>query len=329
MDLRSSLLREIQRDIPLCEEPFSAIAERLGVSEEKVLEELKRLKEEKIVRQISPIYDTKRAGYDSSLVAFRVEEIEKAAEFINTYPGVSHNYEREDSFNLWFTLAVPPDAGYTLEELVEFMAREVSAKEYAILRTVKTFKIGVRLNFETLYDREKEVPKVTEPKPVRLLPEEKEAIKLSQEDLPLKKRPFKEYALKMGISEEEFVRILKGLKEKDVMRRFSAILFHRRAGFKANGMTVWKVEKDKVNEVGRFFASFKAISHCYERTTSENWEYNLFTMIHGREYKEVEEFVKYLASESGLEDYKILFSKREFKKRRVKLFSEEFYKWKV
>jgi len=329
MDLRSSLLKEIQQDIPLCEEPFSAIAERLGVSEEKVLEELKRLKEEKIVRQISPIYDTRRAGYDSSLVAFRVEDIEKAAEFINTYPGVSHNYEREDSFNLWFTLAVPPDADYTLEELVEFMAKKVSAREYAVLRTVRTFKIGVRLSFESLYEREEKVPEVTEPDPVDLSPEEKEVIRLSQEDLPLTKRPFREPAQKMGIPESEFVEVLRNLRERKVMRRFSAILYHRRAGFKANGMAVWRVEEERVEEVGRFFASFKAVSHCYERTTSNGWKYNLFTMIHGRERKEVEEFVRNLAREKNLKDYKVLFSTREFKKKRVKLFSEEFYRWKV
>jgi len=115
------------------------------------------------------------------------------------------------------------------------------------------------------------------------------------------------------------------------MRRFSAILFHRRAGFKANGMAVWRVEEDRIEEAGRFLASFKAVSHCYERNTAPGWPYNLFSMVHGREKGDVERLCSLASEELGIKDYKVLYSKREFKKRRVRLwlFDEGFYRWEL
>ena len=263
------LLKVIQEDIPLVEEPFSWIGEKLGIPEKEVINQIKELKEKKLIRQLSPIYDTKRAGYDSSLVAFKVkpENLEKIAKLVSECPGVSHNYEREE---------VPP------------------------------------------------VPK--EPEPVPLSEKEKLVIRATQEDLPLVERPFKVVGESIDLAFGEVIKILRKLKEKGVLRRFSAILYHRRAGFKANGMSVWRVDNG-VEEIGKLFASFKAVSHCYERTTNGVWSYNLFAMVHGRNREEVLEFCAFLSKESGVSDYKVLFSKKEFKKRRAKLFDEEFYRW--
>ncbi len=325
------LLSILQQDIPLTPKPFRKLARELGLNEEILLSEIGRLKREKILRQISPIFDTKRAGYDSSLVAFSVptESIEKVAELINSHPGVSHNYERSHTFNIWFTLAVPPDSELGLEETVRLLAEEGRVKRYLILRTKKTFKIGVRLNYRNIFEREESPISVArEPTPVPLEEIEKLVIKHSQEDLPLTTRPFLEVAGKVGISEEEILEILRSLKEKKVMRRFSAILYHRRVGFKANGMVVWRVDGERVDSVGRYLSTFKAVSHCYERTVEgDGWEYNLFSMVHGRSKEEVESFAHSVAREVGLEDFLILYSSREFKKRRIKLFSEEFYAW--
>ncbi|GAB6065995.1 AsnC family transcriptional regulator [Aquifex pyrophilus] len=322
------LLKILQEDIPILERPFRYVAEKLGIPEREVIKEVERLMREKVIRQISPIYDTKRAGYDSSLVAFKVppERIESVAKLINTCPGVSHNYERNDEFNLWFTIATPPDAKLSLEEAVKRLSEICSVKDYTVLKTVKTFKIGVKLSFGSVFERE-EVREVKEEKPVPLKEFEKAVIRETQESLPIKEKPFEDIAQKLGVDEEKLLETLKSLREKGVMRRFSAILFHRRAGFRANGMAVWKVEKNRVEEVGRFFSSFKAISHCYERKTNGIWEYNLFTMIHGRERKEVLELCEYLSKETGIRNYKVLFSTREFKKKRVKLFTPDYYEW--
>ncbi|MDQ7083124.1 MAG: Lrp/AsnC family transcriptional regulator [Aquificota bacterium] len=95
--LEADVLRAVQEHIPIRKEPFRAIAEELGSDEETVLSVLKTLKEKGIIRQISPIYDARRAGYDSALVAFRVDRnrLEEVADRVNHCPGVSHNYERD------------------------------------------------------------------------------------------------------------------------------------------------------------------------------------------------------------------------------------------
>lgn len=327
--LRERLLKEVQSDMPLVERPFLHLARKLEVEERDVIEELRKLKEEKVIRQISPIYDTRAAGFDSSLVAFKVpaERIEEVARVVNSHPGVSHNYERRHELNLWFTLAVPPDGKLSLEETVSLLAKLGGVSRFVILRTVKTYKIGVKLDYTELSDREE--VEVRDRGKVELSEMEKEVIKVSQKDVPLQERPFRELAERIGVSEQEFLRTLRVLKEKGVMRRFSAILFHRNAGFRANGMVVWRVPSERVDEVGTYLASFKSVSHCYQRTTNEHWDYNLFSMVHGRDEEEVLAFVERVGREIGVEDWDVLFSTRELRKRRVELFSEEFYEWEV
>ncbi len=325
--VEKDLLKEIQEGIPIESRPFKKIGENIGIDEKEVIETLKRLKDEKIVRQISPIYDTKSLGYDSSLVAFKTKNIEETAEFINSHPGVSHNYERNDEFNLWFTVAVPPDSRLGLEKTVEIMARETGTEDYVILKTEKLFKIGVKLSFSSVKEKEEKIERKKKKVDYNLTEEDKEIIKVTQNDIPLVSEPFKILAEEIDISEEKLLEKLNLYKEAGIMRRFAAILFHRKAGFKANGMTVWKVPEEKVEEIGYKLASYKAVSHCYKRTTNEKWQYNIFAMIHGKTKEEIEELVKEVSKEICIEDYKILYSTREFKKQRIKYFSEEFYKW--
>ncbi len=321
------LLKAVQREIPITDRPFKEIGERLGMKEEEVIERLMKLKEEGLIRQISPIYDTRLLGYDSSLVAFKVpeENLEKVADFINAHPGVSHNYEREHEFNLWFTLAVPEEAPISLEDTVRLMAERTGVREYAILRTIRLFKIGVNLDFDSVEEREE--VKLKETKPFELTEEDRLIIKETQEDMPLVERPYLVFAQRLNMKEEELLERLRLYKEAGLIRRVCAILFHRRAGFRANGMAVWKVEKDRVEEVGNYIAGFKGVSHCYERTTNEHWKYNLFSMIHGKSREEVEELVKRVSEETGIREYAVLYSKREFKKVRVRYFSEAFEEW--
>mgnify|MGYP001627111845 CR=1 FL=1 len=323
----NELLKAVQREIPITDRPFKEIGERLGMKEEEVIERLMKLKEEGLIRQISPIYDTRLLGYDSSLVAFKVpeENLEKVADFINAHPGVSHNYEREHEFNLWFTLAVPKEVPLSLEDTVRLIAERTGVREYAILRTIRLFKIGVKLDFNSVEEREE--VEVKETKPLELTEEDRLIIKETQEDMPLVERPYLVFAQRLNMKEEELLERLRLYKEAGLIRRVCAILFHRRAGFRANGMAVWKVEKDRVEEVGNYIAGFKGVSHCYERTTNEHWKYNLFSMIHGKSREEVEELVKKVSEETGIREYAVLYSKREFKKVRVRYFSEAFEEW--
>jgi len=145
------LLDLLQRDFPLTARPFAAIGERLGLPEEEVLARVRCLKgpdKGRLIRQISAIFDTSALGYKSTLVAMQAppDEVERAAAAINRHPGVSHNYQRDHTWNLWFTLAVPPDEA--LETAVQALADEAGSYPYRLLPALRVFKIGVQLDME-------------------------------------------------------------------------------------------------------------------------------------------------------------------------------------
>jgi DNA-binding Lrp family transcriptional regulator len=114
--------------------------------------------------------------------------------------------------------------------------------------------------------------------------------------------------------------VAKGYQEVGIMRRFAAILRHREAGFTANGMVVWKVPENRIDEVGYKLASFSEVSHCYRRPVYPDWQFNLFSMIHARTFEGAEKMAFEMSAAIGIRDYRILFSSREFKKVRVKYF---------
>ncbi len=326
--MKSILLSTIQKKFPLTPRPFAKIAEELNSDENTIIKILQEEKSKKIIRQISPIFDTKRLGYSSSLISFKVkdEDIDRAVEVINAHPGVSHNYEREHPFNIWFTLAVPPNSKLGIHQTVEILSQEAKAIDYIILPTLKLFKIAVKLNM-TEDNRKKEKVLRHEGKDIKLTPLHYRVIKESQYDIPIVKEPFKPIIDKLDIGYEEFFKILNELKDAGVMRRFAGILNHRRAGFNANAMVVWDIDESKSDEIGKKASEFSAVSHCYLRPKYPNWPYNLFTMIHGKTPEETDRTIKEIASEIEHFSRRPLYSTREFKKVRIEYFSPKFEEW--
>ena len=148
VSMKDEILSRIQKKFPLVAKPFEAIANELGISEDEVLAILQEEKKNGIIRQTSAIFDTKRLGYKSSLVAFKVSEdkIDEAAEIINAHPGVSHNYLRNHDYNIWFTMAVAPDSKLGLEKTIEILKERTGAEDAIILPTLKMFKISVKMD---------------------------------------------------------------------------------------------------------------------------------------------------------------------------------------
>ncbi|WP_200764000.1 Lrp/AsnC family transcriptional regulator [Nitrosophilus alvini] len=326
--MEKDFLNIIQKNFPVCEHPFKELAEQLGASEEDVLNIYKKFKDEKIIRQTSAIFDTKSLGYRSSLVAFKVDDIENAAAIINEHPGVSHNYERDNEYNLWFTIAVPSDSLLGLEKSVEILAQKTDAKEYIILPTKKMFKISVQLDVKG--DRsKKEKLKRREKIDLELNDFRMELIKRLQKDIEPVKSPFKYIVDELGIDYDTLSKEAELLKKAGIMRRFASILYHRNAGFKANAMVVWKIPEEKAEEIGEKVAAYSAVSHCYLRPVYPNWPYPLFSMIHGKSKEEVEDVVKDISEETGIKEYSYLYSTREFKKQRIDYFSPKFKEWEL
>jgi DNA-binding Lrp family transcriptional regulator len=327
-ELENEILYKIQTEFPLVKEPFAALAKSLEIEEDRVINIIKRYKDQGIIRQTSAIFDTKALGYKSSLVAFKVssEFIDNAVEVINAHPGVSHNYLRDNEFNIWFTLAVPPDSKLSLEETVEILKQRSGAQEALILPTIKMFKIAVKMDTTGKAAKKEKVKKRVH-KAIELTKKDIDVIKELQKDIAVVSEPFKRSVELLNMSYDEFFEIAKKLEQSGVMRRFATILNHRKAGFGANAMSVWEVPEEKAEAIGKELASYSAVSHCYLRPSFPNWKYNVFAMVHAKTKEECNSLIEEMASEIGISNYSKLYSTKEFKKQRLVYFSDAFKEW--
>ncbi len=313
------LLGLLQAGFPLTSEPYAELGLSLGIAEDEVIRRIDQMKKKGLVRQISPVLDARRLGYKTTLVAMRVREthLARAANLLTEHPGVSHAYERDHYFNLWFTLSVP-DTVDTDSELLR-LADMIEAEAVFDLPTVKIFKL--RTYFSSDEDDQPEVPAGTPDgnvhQEVYLSSVDRKVINELQQDLPLISRPFAEMSVRLGMDEERFLTQCQSLQSRGVMRRFGASVNHREVGFSANAMTCWAVPVEMVEVMAERLVPLRQVSHCYERKTNPEWHYNLFAMIHGRVRKQCQGIADKVSADTGLTDYVLLFSIKEFKKTRV------------
>jgi len=333
-DLDRKLLNLMQGSFPLVPRPYAEVASQAGVAEEQVLVRVQELLDDRIIRQVTPIYDTRALGYGSMLVAAKVDAENPwvPAKIINSHPGVSHNYLRNHEFNMWFTLAVERDSELGLDGTLDVLQRLTGAESIRQLPTLQLFKI--RMDLEMQGDTKALASAGVAQAPVELAAQPYDdfdiaVIRATQGDLPVVPEPYAPAARELGISVDRLLEQMEGMRERGVLRRVAAILFHRRAGFSANGMGVWKVPDADIAQVGPLMASFRGISHCYERPTYEDWPYSVFTMAHGRSKEECDAVLDAIASETGITERATLYSSTEFKKIRLLYFTDEFKRWEA
>jgi DNA-binding Lrp family transcriptional regulator len=333
-DLDRRLLNLLQGSFPIAERPFAAVAELAELPEEEVLARTKRLLDNRIIREITPIFDTRVLGYSSMLVAARVdpENPWRAAKIVNSHPGVSHNYLRDHDFNLWFTIATEPDSPLGLDGTLDVLQRLTGAESVRQLPTLRLFKIRMDLEMEkgteTLAAAAEAVDHL-EPEAIELSELDIAVIRAAQGPMEAVPEPFAPAAAELGVSQEALLEHLESMRERRALRRVAAILFHRRAGFSANGMGVWRVPDERILELGPRMASFRGISHCYQRPTYEDWPYSVFTMAHGRSKEECDAILDSIAADTGIEDRRTLYSSTEFKKIRLRYFTDEHKRWEA
>lgn len=150
---------------------------------------------------------------------------------------------------------------------------------------------------------------------------DKKIISQIQKDLPVHPKPFALMAEKIGITENAFIERVKRLKKEGIIRRFGATLRHQEVGFKANAMIAWNAPEDTISKMGKTLARFREVSHCYHRAPKGDWPYNLYTMVHGGSRDECREIAERLSSATGLTEYAVLFSEKEFKKTSMEYFA--------
>jgi DNA-binding Lrp family transcriptional regulator len=332
-DMDKRLLNLMQGQFPIARRPYQHVAAQAGIAEQEVLDRVQRLLNERIIRQVTPIYDTRALGYSSMLVAAKVdpENPWRAANVINEHPGVSHNYLRNHEFNIWFTIATEPDSPLGLEATLTRLGELAGAESIRQLPTIKLFKIRMDLEMEAGTET------LAQPAAQALEPAETQAqpyddfdravICATQGELPVRSEPYEQAAAELGISQEQLLAHLEGLQERRLLRRVAAILFHRRAGFSANGMGVWKVPDEKIMEMGMQMSSFRGISHCYQRPTYADWPYSVFTMAHGRSKEECDAILDSISQATGITERSTLYSSTEFKKIRLLYFTDDYRNW--
>jgi DNA-binding Lrp family transcriptional regulator len=333
-EMDRALMNLLQSKFPLHPRPFEAIASEAGLGEDEVMARTQRLLDERIIREITPIFDTPALGYSSMLVAAKVDSDNphRAAQAINAHPGVSHNYLRNHAFNLWFTIATPPTSKLGLEGTLRALKKLSGASSIRQLPTITMFKIN--MNLEMAGDTDALAARAE-----TKLPLPREAIALDDFDValikaaqgPMQVRPdaYAPAAERLGVSVDRLLEHLHGMIERKALRRVAAILYHRRAGFSANGMGVWKVPDERIAELGPMMAAVRGVSHCYQRPTYPDWPFSVFTMAHGRSKEECDAVLDSVAEVGGLgeDERSTLYSSTEFKKVRLLYFTPDYADW--
>ena len=324
----------MQGRFPLERRPYARVAALAEVTEDEVLSRVQHLIDERIIRQVTPIFDTRALGYSSMLVAAKVdaENPHRPAQIINSHPGVSHNYLRNHEFNLWFTIATEPDSKLGLEGTLEVLQRLTGAESIRQLPTLTLFKINMDLEMVGDTDALSTAAIAAPPRelePIELDDLDIAVIRELQGDMPVVPEPYQPAAEALGLPVERLLEHLEGMRERGALRRVAAILYHRRAGFSANGMGVWKVPDERIDEIGPQMAAYRGISHCYQRPTYPDWPYSVFTMAHGRSKEECDAILDRIAEETGIDERAVLYSSTEFKKIRMLYFTGAHREWEA
>ena len=322
---QDELIRTIQAGVPFTRRPFARIADDLGSSEGAVVADLRALSAQGILREISAVLEGSALAYDSALVAGVVPEadVERVAGIVSAHPTVTHNYLRNHAYNLWFTVAVP--RGMSLERTLSLLAGECGVEAFRPLRRTLTFKIGVNFDPKTCKNVSAAVP-AEAVAAIDVGEREKALFRALQTPLPLVPQPFDELAAMAGVKPEELLAFARG-HLGGAIRRYVGTLRHRKLGVHANGMVVWCVPEERAEAVGQQLAKAPDVSHCYARDAIEGFPYTHYSMIHGPDRDSCIAVAAQLSHDTGIEDYAVLFSEREFKKVRLRYFLPELDEW--
>ena len=340
--LSERVLALIQSDFPLEHDPYGDIAAALDSTRDEVLAAVEELRRSGTVRRMGASFASKKLGYSSSLCALAVPgdaaEVDRVAEIVNAYPGVTHNYLRDNRFNLWFTIIARGKA--EIARILAEIQEKTGCAEALNLPATKLYKI--RVDFSEVESKNgapsrhsrhasrnaEGVPSFNSEDPFDVA-----LVRWAQDDIAgggeaVDSEPFATAAARIAaeigdpsIDEARVLERLRQLKATGAIRRFGALVAHRKMGYAFNGMTVWDIPAEKANEVGAAFAAEPFVSHCYARPRSDVWPFNLYAMVHAKTQDELDARVAVLGELAGSEG-RVLVSTREYKKISMRYFEE-------
>ncbi len=307
------LLNDFQRDFPLARRPFAEIGERCGLSEAQVLGAYRAGLQDGVVSRIGVVFAPNAVGA-STLAAMAVppSKIDAVAKLVSAQPEVNHNYERENSVNLWFVATAPSQEA--LRTALERIARDTGMP---VLPLPLVEEYHIDLGFDLAGNAVPRAPHCPCP-PARLAAAERRLVAAVEGGFPLEPEPYAALARAARMTEDEVIATLERWLASGVARRVGVVLRHRKLGYTANAMAVWDVPDAEVAEAGLRLARRPEVTLCYRRARHRPaWPYNLYCMIHGRGRKEVNGQLAAIGTEEGLARFPhaVLFSRRAFKQR--------------
>ena len=321
------LLHIVQTEIPIASTPFAFIGQMIEMSEKEVIKRVVRLKQVGVISQIRAIFDSHSLGYQTSLVAARVEEerIEEAAKVIDAHPGVSQNYQRNHDLNLWFTISVPSVSSIGLEKTIEILTEEAGCDTYHSLPALKIYRSTAEEDDHVQIDDLTEDGADLQVEP--LSDDERACIVALQDDLPVQPRPFDAISRMSGLSAELLLETADKFRKASKLKRLAAIVQSTKGSFSATALGIFAADPARVDAIAGSVLNRRGISQCSIRPTSNEWPFNLFSVVHGRSVDECETLLRDVGRELEITQLEVIFPVREFKKTRITLFSPQGDDW--
>lgn len=285
--------------------------------ESEVLRQTSRLKKLGVIRRICALINYRALGVTSTLVAAHIaeEKLLEVAAVINSLANVSHNYQRNHYYNLWFTLRAQTAA--QIEATLAGLSGRFGV-DFHSLPAKRVFKLDVRFDAQSegrkLLQGSERIPQA---EPVEINEGQKKVIARLQDALEVTADPFG-FLCGGGLQKEDVLRIITALMDKGVIRRIAAVVDHRRLGFVANVLFAGEVPQDRIVQVGQRLARLPIVSHCYERQTFQGWPYNLFAMMHGQNMEQIENAINKFSQAEAIYSFQLLPTEAELKKQPVK-----------
>jgi DNA-binding Lrp family transcriptional regulator len=316
-----ALLNPWQRNFPLVREPYAVLARQLGRSSAEVLTTLTALSSGGALSRIGGVFSA-HAGGAALLSAMAVppERLHEVAAIVSAHPGVNHNYEREDRFNLWFVMTAFD--GASLEQAMLGLERDTGLPALR-LPMVRPYRIDLGFDLRARVAGAP-VPQNDQRLAPEVAKEDRALAALLEEGLPLVERPFDVWAQALGCAHDHVLGKLQSWLDAGTLRRFGTIVRHHEFGFDANAMTVFNIPADLVDERGARVAREAGVTLSYRRQPAADWPYNLYFMVHGTDRAAVQATIARVIDhcELGGFAHQVLFSRQRFKQTGARRFRE-------
>ena len=320
-DVDAALIDGYQSGFPVVEEPFRVVADDLGIDEHEALDRVERLRERGVFRRFGAVLNPPVIG-SSTLAAVSAPEdrFQEVADVINGYRQVNHNYRRSHEWDMWFVVT----AG-SRERRDEILA-EIEARtgcEVLVLPMLTDFYIdlefpvvnGDRFARESISETTVDATRISENATADLTDLERRLLLAIQDGFPLSRTPYRDIASEVDAPVADVLAAIERLRDGGCIKRIGCVVNHIVTGFDANCMVVWDVPDDRLDELGEAVGSLPYVTLCYHRPRrpEQDWPYNLFTMVHGREADAVDAKVDELASDHLPFEHERLYSTETLK----------------